>query len=102
MPASHVNRTLAIVHRLAEGYTLKLPDGVLAMGEDMSIGYAVALSETGIWEISPLAILDLAALDALLTRHGIGYPLAVMEMPSRLGNRSFLFAVQDEVSREEK
>ena len=74
MPAPHVIRTLAIVRRLADGYTLILPDGVLAMGKDMSIGYAGTYTDEGHWGISPLATMDLAVLDALLTRHGVGQP----------------------------
>ncbi len=75
MHAPNVIRTLAIVRRLADGYMLQLPDGVLGMGEDMSIGYAMPYGEEGTWGISPFATMDLAALDALLTRYGIGHPL---------------------------
>ena len=88
MHAPNVIRTLAIVRRLADGYTLKLPDGVLAMGEDMSIGYAMTYGEEGHWGISPLATMDLAALDALLTRYGIGHPLPPAPIQDHVSNLS--------------
>lgn len=75
MPAPNVLRTLAIVRLLAQGERLTLPDGhILAMTEDMAIGYAVHYG-SGEWRLSPLATMDLTALDALLTREGIGHPL---------------------------
>ena len=71
MPVSNVIRTLAIVRRMADGEPLFLPNGdVLALGADLTIGYAVEQAP-GDWRISPLATLALVAFDALLERHHI-------------------------------
>lgn len=60
-----LRRTLAVLHRLAEGEYVQLPDGSrIMMGEDMSIGFAVEHRDG--WRISELATLDIRALNSIL------------------------------------
>ena len=62
-----IARTLSVVKELADGKRLTLNDGlILAMGEDMSIGYVAKID--GEEFISGLAVLDLANLNKVLTK----------------------------------
>jgi len=66
-----IARTLSVVKELADGKRLTLNDGlILAMGEDMSIGYVAKID--GEEFISGLAVLDLANLNKVLTKFKIG------------------------------
>jgi hypothetical protein len=60
-------RTLSVVNQLASGKRLHVPDGIIGMGEDMSIGYMHGE------RISGLATIDLAQLDQISTKYGIGF-----------------------------
>lgn len=58
-----LKRTLAVVHRMAEGEHLVLPSGLtIGMAEDMTIGYMVQYPD-GIWRISALSTIDLKQLN---------------------------------------
>ncbi|MCP4539459.1 MAG: hypothetical protein GY832_20165 [Chloroflexi bacterium] len=70
-----VARTLAIVREMAHGKILTLSDGHrIGMGEDMTIGY-MAKYPDGKEFISGLATMDLAQLNDLLEKEGIGMPI---------------------------
>jgi len=74
-----IDRTLAIVHQLAQGKRLTLPDGlVLAMGEDMSIGFLL-MNPNGTETVGGLSTMDLAQLNVVLARHSVGMPISWMD-----------------------
>ena len=75
-------RTLSIVREMAMGKRLSLSDGqVLAMGEDLSIGFVASKKDTATGETSEVLMqplgdpIDLAMLDRILEREGIGYAI---------------------------
>lgn len=71
-------RTLSVVKELARGRQLILPDGrVVAMGEDMSIGFVITDSN-GEDCIGSLSTMDLRRLNRLLDENDIGKVIPVM------------------------
>lgn len=69
MKYEHV-RTLSIVRELAQGKTIVLDGYTFAMGEDMTIGVVMTGSDGS--HIGGLSTVDLAQLNRLLNKNGIG------------------------------
>lgn len=72
---NQIIRTLSIVRQLSEGKILKTSHGVIAMGEDMSIGFAYETGKLQEYAISGLATMDLKTLNRILEEESIGITL---------------------------
>lgn len=68
-------RTLSIVRELALGRRLTLPIGIIAMGEDLTIGFLMTNVDTGEERVGGLQDLTLKELNGLLEKYSIGIPV---------------------------
>lgn len=67
-----IYRTLSVLKQMADGRILRLPIGMIGMGEDMTIGF-ILTHEDGTQTIGGLSTLDLKQLNQLLNKYEIGF-----------------------------